>query len=285
MASSSPAGAGSPRTDTTNIQYALGTAVVTPGLKPHYMCNLRECRVELEMVHGVQANPDLTVAEMRVLLKAARLRAGMIVAKGKTPDLEEMNKIKDAKLPALKEMCQERGISYGPKPTVGELRVLLRAKVVEAGMSTMEMTIGKHKGKTYQEIMFTDEQYCHWAVKEVAQSTRPDWRLVRFARWCQKTFNDEMESDNDEWTPVAMPPPSSGNTPIKMRAIVSSTGNDGYMTASPGVASGSNCPSSTNNDLDILKKENEQLKEQMAKMEKMMSEVLADKKSKREVTR
>ena len=174
-----------------------------------------------------------------------------------------------------------KGIPIGPKPTVGELRVLLRSKVVETGMSTMEMTIGKHKGKTYQEIMFTDEQYCHWAVKEVSQSSGPDWRLVRFARWCEKTFNDEMESDNDEWTPVTMPTAGDTNTAIKVKAIASASTTMSPMADLSGEGHGTNSQATNNEALESLKQENKQLKDQMTKMEKMLSEVIAEKKSKR----
>ena len=162
--------------------YFEGAATHLAGLKPHCICAVKECRTELEKVHQLQTNLDLTLAELRILLNRARQRAGMINKKKPTMEPKVMDRVKSATMGALKLMCQENRL--------GELRMLQ-----------------------------DDEQYCRWAVREVQESSGPDSGLVRFVRWSETVLNGEMETDT-EWTPVNLPTDHT-STPTKIKAVVS----------------------------------------------------------------
>ena len=272
---------------TSMSSYPVGTAIQKQSLKPHYTCNKTECKRELEEVHGIYPNSDLSVEELRVLLRGARVQSGMINDKKAGKTTEIMDQIKSANLGALKEMCADNLITHSNNPTVGELRMLLRAYVVETGETDTEMTIGKHKGERFLTIMESDMDYCHWAIREVASSTGPDWRLVRFARWCEKAFNEDMtnsEVDSREWMHIKEQDLDATEVSTRAKAILTmNSPNKNRPSGSPSTASGSSYPAKQDETKD--------LRETMAKMQeenrslqqlvKNLQEQLSEKKSKR----
>ena len=153
------------------------------GMKPHYRCNMAECRKELRD-RGMAVNTKITLAELRVMLREARQQAGLLNERG--PGEGEMNKIKYGKLAHLKNMARAKNLIFNEaKATVGELRMQLRVHLVRTGSEETILNIGKHAGKTFREILELHPSYAEWAQKEVDQSDDPDWRLAQFAYWCR----------------------------------------------------------------------------------------------------
>lgn len=159
-------------------------------MKPHYLCTKGECLQELQS-HDVMAHSDLTVPELRVLLREARKKEGILpVAKDQTM-MEEINK---AKQETLRSMCSSRGIAFNQKTTVGEMRLALRQWVMHAGNAETVLEIGKHAGATFAELYHNVPDYVKWAIQEVQQATTTDWRLAQLARWAKK-----MQHNNGPW--------------------------------------------------------------------------------------
>ena len=163
------------------------------GMKPHYQCNKMECVSELRD-HGVMVHKDLTLPEVRVLLRDARRKAGLLPSEGKTED--PMARLKSANLVELKRLASQYGVPYEAKTSVGELRVMIRMHILQSGDSETILHLGKHEGKTFHEIYDNHRTYAEWAQKEVQTSNDPHWRLVQFATWCSH------QSDMNEDQPV-----------------------------------------------------------------------------------
>lgn len=152
------------------------------GMKPHYLCNKGECLTELKD-HGVSTHKDLTVQELRVLLREARKAAGLIVD-NKDPTI--MDEIKKGNKEELRLMCSNRGLEINTKTTIGEMRLALRQFVLDNGNGETVYKIGKHSGATFLELLHNHPSYLEWAQEEVQRSSDPDWRLVQLARWAHK---------------------------------------------------------------------------------------------------
>lgn len=159
-------------------------------MKPHYLCTKGECLKELQS-YEVMAHSDLTVPELRVLLREARKKEG-ILPPAKTQSI--MDEIKKANLEALRTMCSARSIAFNQKTTVGEMRLALRQWVMDAGTAETVFEIGKYAGATFAELSHSVPDYVKWAVEEVQRSPTPDWRLAQLARWAKK-----MEHNNGPW--------------------------------------------------------------------------------------
>lgn len=149
-------------------------------MKPHYLCNKAECLAELK---GVKTHKDLTVQELRALLREARKTAGLIVD-NKDPTI--MDEIKKGNKEDLRMMCANRGLEVNTKTTIGEMRLALRQFVLDNGTWETVYKIGKHSGPTFLEILHNHPSYLEWAQGEVQRSSDPDWRLVQLARWAHK---------------------------------------------------------------------------------------------------
>ena len=124
--------------------YPEGTILTSASLKPYYNCSKKECVQELGQVHQVEPNKDLSLPELQVLLRQARIRAGMISAnpRGKGPT-DDMDAVKSATLPQLKEMCNQAGLTVPKGATVGELRLMMRTSIIEGGTGATVLTIGQ----------------------------------------------------------------------------------------------------------------------------------------------
>lgn len=196
------------------VDYEAGVTRET--MKPHYQCTKAECLQALAQ-HGCKPHKDLTVVELRVLLREARRTAGILpVAKVQTI----MDTIKKSNRGDLCQMCTERGIPFTSKASVGELRLSLRHWVTNSGTAETVLEIGKHAGSTFQELMAVQPGYIEWAVKEVEQSADPDWRLVQLARWAAHHMNAEV----NEETPMVPPQACKGMAASMTRT----TANKGY---------------------------------------------------------
>ena len=103
-----------------------GTTMQPAGaMKPHYQCSTKECRAELETVHGQRPNDDLSLPELRTILKECRRQKGMI--KPKTRDtLDPVTRAKTAGVKELQKMCADLGVKVQSKATVGDMRLAIR---------------------------------------------------------------------------------------------------------------------------------------------------------------
>ena len=167
----------------------VAAAATIEVMKPHYQCSKGECIAELTK-HGKSFHQGLSLPELRVLLRETRRQLGLIPEKNSNPTI--MDDIKKGKLQELREMCQAREIPFGPKATVGELRLILRQWVIASGHGETIYEIGNHKGATFHEVATINPGYVKWAVEEVRRSSDPDWRLMQFAHWASRMQNQEM---------------------------------------------------------------------------------------------
>lgn len=162
-------------------------------MKPHYMCNKKECIEELTNM-GAPFHRDLTVPELRVLVREKRKQLGLIK---NNPGPNIMTEIKGAKKPELQATCASRNIPFTTKATIGELRLALRHYVVNNANGDTTLEIGKHAGATFQELLHNQPGYCEWAVKEVAKNEEASWQLIQFAKWVERVGQDpELWSEN-----------------------------------------------------------------------------------------
>lgn len=151
-------------------------------IKPHYLCNKQECITELKDF-GENPHKDLSLQELRVLLREMRKRLGLI-ANSQGPSI--MKQIKDAKRDELRRLCSSREIPFTNQASVGELRLALRQHVISNANGETVMEIGRHAGGTFNEILHNYPKYAEWAIQEVNQAEDADWRLIQFAKWAEK---------------------------------------------------------------------------------------------------
>ena len=125
----------------------------------------------------------------------------------------------------LQAICEELGApkSFLRHTTThmlkGDLMVAVRAKVRELStpMPGDTLDFGKHKEKTYKQVLEAHSQYCTWVKKAAATEDTPGRELTRFASWLnmlaagatpEAAAEDEKGSTPRPWpTP---PQPNSG---------------------------------------------------------------------------
>lgn len=170
----------------------------TSGMKAHYLCTKAECLQELAR-HGTKPHSDLTVPELRVLLREVRRKMGLI-PEAKTNSI--MDEIKKGTKSELQNMCAAREIPFGSKATVGELRLALRQWLVNSGTAETVITFGRHQGATFGELAVTAPSYLDWAKKVVQEETEPEWRLLQLAKWAARVDQQpEMWQEEKPYVP------------------------------------------------------------------------------------
>ena len=122
-------------------------------------------------------------------------------------------------------------------------------------------------------------------MKEVETSSNPDWRLVRLARWSAKMARGEMDDDEgetQEWTPVEMPPEatSTANAAKGVATTINPEAMKNTETANIKAAGSASPGKKSQAELDLLA-ENQDLKNRVEQMEKMMAELMTEKRSRR----
>lgn len=168
-------------------------AVITQSekMKSHYQMTKAECIAELNYF-SVLVNPkDYTLPEMRVLVRENREHQGLLKPKVKQGDI--MSMINNAKKDELKEMCHSRQVTLMDKPSVGEMRLLLKNWVIQHGTAETEYEIGKYKGMQFHEIVAQFPGYVEWACKEAKKTHECDRRLRQFVNWVEKVDMDVDE--------------------------------------------------------------------------------------------
>lgn len=170
----------------------------TSGMKAHYLCTKAECLQELAR-HGTKPRSDLTVPELRVLLREVRRKMGLL------PDAKPssiMDEIKKGTKEELKNMCAAREVPFGSRATVGELRLALRQWLVESGTAETVITFGRHQGATFGEVAVTAPSYLEWAKGVVQEESEPEWRLLQLAKWAAKVANQpELWQEEKPYVP------------------------------------------------------------------------------------
>ena len=153
-------------------------------MKPQYHMTKGECIKELTAFGLESPWSDMTVPELRLLVKENRSREGLL--RSRENQDEFMAQVKSAKRDELLEMCLARQLTLAHKPTVAEMRIQLRLWVIDQGQGETQSTFGKHLGKSFHEVLSEDGQYCQWALREVQSGKEADWRLRQFASWVSR---------------------------------------------------------------------------------------------------
>ena len=177
----------------TEVTGMVGTPTMMSGIKPHYLCNKEECIQELRG-YGTNPRKDLTLPELRVLVRRGRQDAGLVSQPpGKDKDI--MAEINGANAAKLKHMAEERCLPCTNKMSVGEYRMILRSYVIQSGTADTEVDFGKHRGMTFQQVRAEHPEYVDWAVAEVKRSCDPHWQLQQLATWANKV---QTGAENEE---------------------------------------------------------------------------------------
>ena len=154
---------------------------MTIGVKVPSALTKTECLNELKNFN-VATSPDMTLQELRSLVKKARIEEGLMSdRKNSTPTL--MSKIERASLTDLKAMASDLKISYPPRIEHGAMRLHMRQWLLRNGSPETIVTFGKHSGSTFQKIEETDHQYLEWSVQEASNKPNAGWGLVQLAMW------------------------------------------------------------------------------------------------------
>ena len=203
-------------------------------MKPHYQCSAAECRKEMSAA-GTPPHQDLSISELRVMLRESRIRRGLLQVK--EPGQDQMARIKKANKSELQELIKAYQLPSMEKATVGEMKLALRQAVIDDCDGDTKISFGKHQGATFMEVMSTDHQYAMWATREVKHSESPDWKLIQFARWVNKMENVEEPAGDTPFmssgAPMAYQTPQSGATgeaPLAWAGLVAPPGQNRHLT-------------------------------------------------------
>ena len=260
-------------TDNMNAGYPRGTVMQPAGeMKPHYQRTMKERREELMTLHNQRPNDDLSIAELRTMLKEFRRQKGMVKAKTRD-NMDTISRAKTAGAKELRKICEEIGVSIGEKATVGEMRLAIRMKDMDSVDEKTVLNFCRHKGKTYRQVHEVDSQYLTWAIAEVKRSHSPDHNLVKFARWAEKLLKGETDmsdSDDKEWSPVDIPTGTSAK--LVNKAIVTSADKCPGTTASSAAAGSLSPEPAMTATEERLLNENQALKAQLDELTKMVKE-------------
>ena len=142
------------------------------------MCR-EEVEKELTTLWGATVPPKHTSVMLKSLLQDHRAADTSTVTRTKS------------KLPTLKKdllaMATKKGVALSGNETNAVLQRKIQEKLTEEegdDPKSTEISFGKHKGKSYDEVYRTDKNYCEWVVTTVIQSAKtvhPD--LIRLAQW------------------------------------------------------------------------------------------------------
>lgn len=164
------------------------------GVKPHWQMTKLECLTEVAQTTNAVNLANLTLPELRVLVKEGRIKMGVIKTAGPVDGF--MDRVKKAKMAELQELCHSRGIPIvmngKDKTTVGEMRLALRSWVVNNGNAETVVDFGEHQGMTFQELLTMHPKYVQWAQKET-RSGESGWQLRQLAAWANRMENNEEE--------------------------------------------------------------------------------------------
>ena len=135
-----------------------------------------ECLQELAAFQ-VAVSADLSVPELRSMVKQSRIDAGLMTDRRKT-EVTVMSQIEKGTLSQLRAFAQEHQVGHPNVIEHGALRLHLRLWVLRHGQH-----FGRHKGRTFGQIWQEDAQYVQWAVDETAAKTDAGARSVGCELW------------------------------------------------------------------------------------------------------
>ena len=186
-----------------------------------------------------EIDPKWTVPELRAVLKEYRALDPTLVRGD--PRLKGLSKMT---LNVLRSRCEEHHIDYTMKDQRGKLMILLRRHCQNNPVGRMAprdliMNFGRHKGKTYQQVLTEAPQYADWAMAEVkAHGEDCGEDLRNFVAWLTGAHEAPIPTKEEEEPPreaKAGAPASAGTTASKG----SSSSNLGATPKAAAVAKGS----------------------------------------------
>ena len=98
----------------------------------------------------------------------------------------------------LADKARQLQIPVSENHTRGHLTKITREDL-DAAVNTKGsdyLGFGKHRAKTYQEVLKMDHEYCHW-IHQV-EDQQPPWKLKRFSSWLkmQNVFQEPNLENN-----------------------------------------------------------------------------------------
>ena len=154
---------------------------LTRGVKVPSALTKAECLQELAAFE-VAVSADLSVPELRSMVKQSRIDAGLMTDRRKT-EVTVMSQIEKGTLSQLRAFAQEHQVGHPNVIEHGALRLHLRLWVLRHGQESTIAHFGRHKGRTFGQIWQEDAQYVQWAVDETVAKTDAGWGLVQLAVW------------------------------------------------------------------------------------------------------
>ena len=173
---------------------------LTQGIKVPSALNKSECLQELRNFE-IAVSPELTIQELRAMVKRNRVELGIMIDR-RSQDHSLMDMIEKSNLTNLKNLAKMNAVGHPAGMELGELRLHLRQWLVRNGTGTTEVSFGKHRGKTFDDVWNLDNQYVTWSVSETSMKRDACWKLVQMAVWGVLTgkvgdpFDERMHRDH-----------------------------------------------------------------------------------------
>ena len=227
---------------------------------------LTECKADL--INKLQEYGESVSSSMTVLQLKARL------AELKESDKESDRQVLKSKIQALNkaakkkahimEMAEKEGIPVGPHMTIAQMYSRLEEKMtMETPPTPWDVAnFGKHAECQYKDILQTHRSYGSWVIDTAAENPGSHWRLRRLAEWLNENWDRPLTQGptiRSLTTPTARGRNSGYQPPARER--------DSDHTDSSFVKVNQ---SDSDQDVDRLKAELEQLKSENAMLSKQM---------------
>ena len=162
------------------------------------------------------------------------------------------------------EMAEKEGIPVGPHMTIAQMYSRLEEKMtMETPPTPWDVAnFGKHAECQYKDILQTHRSYGSWVIDTAAENPGSHWRLRRLAEWLKENWDRPLTQGptiRSLTTPTARGRSSGYQPPARER--------DSDHTDSSFVKVNQ---SDSDQDVDRLKAELEQLKSENAMLSKQM---------------
>ena len=158
---------------------------MTSGVKAPSSCSKSECVEELRSF-GIMTSNELTLPELRAMVKRNRVELGLMKARNPVnPTI--MDQVMKASKRELQALASSHNVHCVEDLSHGDLRLRLRQWIIRQGDEATEVLFGRHVGSTFATVWEQDRQYVEWAVRETATKDGADWKLVQLATWAVMT--------------------------------------------------------------------------------------------------
>ena len=183
---------------------------------------------------SVTGRDHWSVLELRALLKDLRMEAGGV-------QKDPMKGVASKSLAEVYERCLSVGLPVNGSYKKAELLILLRSHYEGKSGAATIMSIGKHKGSTFEEILRNDPQYVDWARTELSDNSHIMLKALVF--WSYR-----MEDK--------VPPPPTADRAMRTVGPKNSAQPRNTWPTSSGVSSRSGAPSTSSFEV-VSEAENE----------------------------